>query len=97
MRTLTEKYNAVLEGNFDKKQFVRDARLALPNLITQYNGFEDTVAILKNRGMVFENLEKYQEEKISDHEYTSNTEDMFSIEAVERGVDYELEKKGFNF
>ena len=46
--------------------------------------------------MVFEGLEKYKEEKISDHEYTANSQDMFSIEAVERGVDYELEKKGFN-
>ena len=96
MRTLTEKYNAVLDGKLSKKQFVRDARLALPNHITQYNGFDDTVAILKNKGMVFESLEKYKEEKISDHEYTANSQDMFSIEAVERGVDYELEKKGFN-
>ena len=96
MRTLTEKYNAVLDGKLSKKQFVRDARLALPNHITQYNGFDDTVAILKNKGMVFEGLEKYKEEKISDHEYTANSQDMFPIEAVERGVDYELEKKGFN-
>ena len=96
MRTLTEKYNAVLDGKLSKKQFVRDARLALPNHITQYNGFDDTVAMLKNKGMVFESLEKYKEEKISDHEYTANSQDMFSIEAVERGVDYELEKKGFN-
>ena len=96
MRTLTEKYNAVLDGKLSKKQFVRDARLALPNHITQYNGFDDTVAILKNKGMVFEGLDKYKEEKISDHEYTANSQDMFSIEAFERGVDYELEKKGFN-
>ena len=96
MKTLTEKYNAVLEGKLSKKQFVRDARLALPQHITQYNGYEDAVAILKNKGMVFEGLEKYKEEKISDHVYTASTEDMFPLEAVERGVDYELEKKGFN-
>ena len=63
MKTLTEKYNAVLEGKLSKKQFVRDARLALPQHITQYNGYEDAVAILKNKGMVFEGLEKYKEEK----------------------------------
>ena len=46
MKTLQEKYNAILEGNFSKEQFLRDARLQLPNLITQYNGYEDTVQIL---------------------------------------------------
>lgn len=96
MRTLTEKYNAVLQGEYSKKQFVRDARLAHPNIITQYNGYEDTVAILKNKGMVFEALDKYKEEKISDHQYEADTESMFSTEEVERGIDYELEKKGFN-
>ena len=54
MKTLQEKYNAILEGNFSKAQFVRDARMELPNLITQFNGFKDTTAILKNRGMIFE-------------------------------------------
>jgi hypothetical protein len=54
MRTLQEKYNGVINENFSKKQFVRDARLELPNLITQFNGFEDTVTILKNRGMIQE-------------------------------------------
>ena len=96
MRTLTEKYNAVLQGEYSKKQFVRDARLAHPNIITQYNGYEDTVAILKNKGMVFEGLEKYKEEKMPEYDNGVVPADKFSIEDIERGVDYELEKKGFN-
>lgn len=55
MRTLQEKYNGINEGAFSKEQFLRDARLQLPNLITQYNGYEDTVQILKNRGIIQEN------------------------------------------
>jgi hypothetical protein len=54
MRTLQEKYNGINEGAFSKEQFLRDARLQLPNLITQYNGFGDAVQILKNRGMIRE-------------------------------------------
>ncbi len=96
MRTLTEKYNAVLLGEYSKKQFVRDARLAHPNIITQYNGYDDTVAILKNKGMVFEELEKYKEEKMPEYDNGVVPADKFSIEDIERGVDYELEKKGFN-
>ena len=54
MRTLQEKYNGVNEGAFSKDQFLRDARLQLPNLVTQYNGYDDAVQILKNRGMIQE-------------------------------------------
>ena len=96
MRTLTEKYNAVLQGEYSKKQFVRDARLAHPNILTQYNGYEDTVTILKNKGMVFEGLDKYKEEKMPEYDNGVVPADKFSIEDIERGVDYELEKIGFN-
>lgn len=96
MKTLTEKYNAVLEGKFNKKQFVRDARLAHPQLITQYNGYEDTVAILKNKGYIFEQIEKYKEEKLPAYDNGVTEADKHPLEAIERGVDYELEKKGFN-
>jgi soluble cytochrome b562 len=54
MRTLQEKYNAINEGNFTKEQFLRDVRMAQPNLVTQYNGYDDAVQILKNRGMIQE-------------------------------------------
>ena len=54
MRTLQEKYNGVNEGAFSKEQFLRDARLQLPNLVTRFNGYDDAVQILKNRGMIQE-------------------------------------------
>ena len=55
MRTLQEKYNAIQEGSFSKDQFLRDARMQHPTLVTQYNGYDDAVKILKNRGMIAEN------------------------------------------
>jgi hypothetical protein len=54
MRTLQEKYNGINEGKFTKDQFLRDARMAQPSLVTQYNGYDDAVQILKNRGMIQE-------------------------------------------
>ena len=59
MRTLTEKYNGVLEGRYAKAQFLRDARLAHPQFITQFNGYDDAVSILKNKGMISEAPVKY--------------------------------------
>ena len=87
MKTLQEKYNAILEGKFSKAQFVRDARMELPNLITQFNGFEDTTTILKNRGMIFE------AKKVEVKEYDKPAPG-YSIETLERAVDYEIEGMG---
>ena len=54
MRTLQEKYNGIQEGKFSKEHFLADARMELPNLVTRFNGYEDAVQILKNRGMIQE-------------------------------------------
>ena len=82
MKTLTEKYRGVLNESFNKKQFVRDARMAWPNLISQFNGFEDTVSILKSKGMISDAAKA--EEKVHN----------LSDEAIRRGVDFELEAMG---
>lgn len=96
MKTLTEKFFAVNEGRYAKAQFLRDARLAHPAFITQFNSYDDAVTILKNKGMISEALDKYKEEKTPEYQYEANSEDMFPIESIERGIDYELEKKGFD-
>ena len=54
MRTLQEKYNGINEGKFTKDQFLRDARMEQPSLVTHFNGYDDAVKILKNRGMIRE-------------------------------------------
>jgi hypothetical protein len=54
MRTLQEKYNGIQEGKFSKDQFLVEARRELPNLVTRYNGYDDAIQILKNKGMIKE-------------------------------------------
>jgi hypothetical protein len=39
MRTLQEKYNAIQEGKFSKDQFLVEARMQQPQLVTRYNGY----------------------------------------------------------
>lgn len=58
MRTLQEKYKGIQEGTFSKEQFLRDVRLAHPKLVTQYNGYDDAISILKNKGMIYESTEE---------------------------------------
>jgi len=54
MRTLQEKYNAIQEGKFSKEHFLAEARMQQPQLVTRFNGYDDAVQILKNRGMIQE-------------------------------------------
>ena len=63
--TATEKLRAVNEGKMAKGEFVRQMRLSFPNSITQFNGFKDTVQILKNKGLVFEDYKKENNNKSS--------------------------------
>ena len=58
MKTPTEKYHAVLKGELNEGEFVRQMRLAYPSHITQFNGYDDTVQILRNRGFIFEKAEE---------------------------------------
>ena len=54
MRTLQEKYNAIQEGKFSKEHFLAEARMQQPQLVTRFNGYDDAVQILKNKGMIVE-------------------------------------------
>lgn len=87
MRTLQEKYNAIQEGKFSKDQFLRDARLQLPNLVTQYNGYTDAVQILKNRGMIQETYSTEESFKdYSDDALTDMIINSSRFEGNEEGI-----------
>jgi hypothetical protein len=89
MRTIQEKYNAILEGNFSKTQFLRDAKRELSQFLSPFNGYEDTIAILKSKGV----LTEAKKEKATDYEPAPAG---LPAEAISRGIDYELEAIGVN-
>lgn len=91
MRTLQEKYNAILEGNFSKEQFRRDAVMQLPNVVSKFNSFEDMTTILKNRGMIAE-----VKKDIHTSEYAktdAKPEDHISLDLIDAGIKCELDEK----
>ena len=91
--TATEKYNAVLEGSMVKREFVRQMKQAFPNLISQYDGFDSSVQILKNRGMIFETVKPaFSEAKV----YDDRPALTYSIDALDRGVRAELTVLGLD-
>lgn len=85
MKTLQEKYNAVSESRFTKAEFLRDARKQFPQFITQFNDFDSTVQIFKNRGLIAEAAA-----------VNSYAGDKYSVEALRRGIDAELEACGID-
>lgn len=91
MKTVTEKYHAVKEGRLNKKEFVRQMRLEHPQHITQFNGFDDSVQILKNRGLLFEKkVEAVEEAKV----YDDRPALTYSLDALDRGIRVELATLG---
>jgi hypothetical protein len=54
--TLQEQYNLIKEGKGNKQQFFKSVRHLFPNLVTPVNTYDDTVRILKNRGIITEGI-----------------------------------------
>ena len=81
----TKQYNLVQEGKLSKSGFVQQMRQQFPNLINQFNGFDDTVKILKNKRYL-------TEAKIA--KATIKFEDTISPDVVLSGIDCELKMKG---
>ena len=84
--TATEKYRAVNEGQLSKANFLRDMQIAYPQVISQLNGYDTSVQILKNRG--------YIHEKSSIDSYDSRTDLNISPDSIDRGIRYEMQARG---
>jgi len=91
VKSVTERYRAVNEGTMSKKEFVRQMRQQYPMHITQFNGFDDSVQILKNRGLLFETkTEVVEEAKV----YDDRPALTYSLDALDRGIRVELATMG---
>lgn len=70
MKNISSQYQDLQEGKMNKHQFLRNARMMFPNHVTQFNSFEDSVAILKSRGLLNEgNAVKGTPDKAPTYEY----------------------------
>lgn len=54
MKNISGQYQDLLEGKMTQAQFLRNARMMFPSFVTQHNSFEDSVVILKQKGMLNE-------------------------------------------
>lgn len=85
MSKLSENYIAVNEGRMARSEFLRQSRQTFPNLISQFTSYSDAIQILKNKGMLNEEI-MYQ-----------CPGDKFPLEQIEKGLRFELEEMGINY
>ena len=74
-----------------KREFVRQMRQSYPMYVSQYDGFDSTVQILKNKGMLFEAKAKPASKP---KQYDEKPALTYSLDALDRGIRVELAAAG---
>jgi hypothetical protein len=59
MKSIQNQYNQLLEGNLSQANFMRAVRMTFPQYVTNVTSFNDSVKILKNKGILSE-AKEYQ-------------------------------------
>jgi hypothetical protein len=95
MRTVTaaEKLRAVNEGRMAKSEFVRQMRQEYPMYISNFDGFDSTIQILKTRKLIAEasqTSKAFSGVKV----YDDRPALTYSLDALERGIRAELAAAG---
>jgi len=52
--TLQQQYNLITEGKGNKAHFLKNAKFQFPNLFNNYTSYEDSVNVLKSKGLITE-------------------------------------------
>lgn len=52
--TLQQQYNLIKEGKGDKAHFLKNAKFQFPNLFNAFTSYEDSVNVLKGKGLIAE-------------------------------------------
>jgi len=78
MKNITNLCIELQEGKISKKDFLREARMALPHYITNVNTFKDTINILKSKNIIAENCncENQLEEAVPRDEFNDDPIDF---------------------
>jgi hypothetical protein len=70
MKNISLQYQDLQEGKMNRHQFLRNARMMFPNHVTQFNSFEDSITILKSKGLLNEgNAVKGTPDKAPEYDY----------------------------
>ena len=63
MKSIKTQYIDLMEGRMSQYNFMRSLRMSLPQYITNVTSFKDSVKILKNKGILSENMDVKDEDE----------------------------------
>jgi hypothetical protein len=66
MKSIQNQYNDLKEGKMSQANFMRNLRMTMPQYVTNITSFQDSVRILKNKGLLHESYGGFDEEEIVD-------------------------------
>jgi len=81
MKNISGQYQDLLEGRMTQSQFLRNARMMFPSFVTNHNSFEDSVTILKQKGMLTEgDAVKGTPDKAPEYDYPTQPDKYKKVE-----------------
>jgi hypothetical protein len=97
MKSIKQQYIDLREGNMSQANFMRNLRMTLPQYVTNVTSFEDSVRILKNKGILTEADTKASEGKwktVTGKDLYGQFDEINNLNGQEVliGIDYEMEK-----
>jgi hypothetical protein len=97
LKSIKQQYIDLREGNMSQANFMRNLRMSLPQYVTNLSSFEDSVKILKNKGILTEadmknddKISKYEEYTYTLNGKTVNPEIAFYNNILKAEVDGEI-------
>ena len=89
MKTLQEQFNLIKEGKGNKDVFLKEAKRNHSNVITNITSFDDTVKILKQKGLISENYVDLQPINTLEPREKENWESKFSQYLAEASKEHD--------
>ena len=84
MKSIKQQYIDLTEGKMSQANFMRNLRMTMPQYITNVTSFNDSIKILKNKGILSENVIKQIEKGIEVEKEHGGTD----VEAAKIAIDH---------
>jgi hypothetical protein len=93
MKSIQNQYNDLKEGKMSQANFMRNLRMTMPQYVTNITSFQDSVRILKNKGLLHESMAAYDEAVVlskEEFEQPEESNDDAEFDAILKQLEDEM-------
>jgi hypothetical protein len=94
MKSIKQQYIDLQEGNMSQANFMRNLRMTMPQYVTNVTSFEDSVRILKNKGILTEaDTSEGKYKKVTGKDLYDHFKEVDNLNGHEvlQGIDWEMQ------